>query len=81
MAGRDVALSDVEKAPAVVVLNEAAARRYWSSPQAAVGARLNLWGAERTVVGVIGDVKDMPWHTRAEPALYSLSRRCGIRSR
>jgi putative ABC transport system permease protein len=70
VAGRDVTLSDMEKAPAVVLLNEAAARRYWSSPQAAVGARLNVWGAERTVVGVIGDVKDMPWHTRAEPALY-----------
>lgn len=70
VAGRDVALSDVEKAPPVVLLNEAAARRYWSSPEAAVGARLNLWGAERTVAGVIGDVKDMPWHLRAEPALY-----------
>jgi putative ABC transport system permease protein len=70
VAGRDVALSDAEKAPPVVLLNEAAARRYWSSPEAAVGARLNLWGAERTVVGVIGDVKDMPWHQSAEPAVY-----------
>jgi predicted permease len=70
VAGRDVAVSDGEKAPPVVLLNEAAARRYWSSAEAAVGARLNLWGAERTVAGVIGDVKDMPWHLRAEPALY-----------
>jgi putative ABC transport system permease protein len=35
-----------------------------------VGARLTLWGRERTVAGVIGDVRDMPWHDRAVPALY-----------
>jgi predicted permease len=70
VAGRDLTSSDVEEAPLVVLLNESAARRYWSSPEAAVGARLNVRGAERTVVGVIGDVKDMPWQTRAAPALY-----------
>ena len=53
-----------------MLLNEAAARKYWTTPEAAVGARLNLWGAERTVAGVIGDVRDMPWHDRAAPALY-----------
>jgi ABC-type antimicrobial peptide transport system permease subunit len=52
------------------LLNEAAARKYWGSADAAVGARLNLWGAERVVAGVIGDVKDMPWNDGAEPALY-----------
>jgi putative ABC transport system permease protein len=60
----------VKEAPLVVLLNEAAARKYWKAPEAAVGARLNLWGAERTVAGVIGDVRDMPWHDRAAPALY-----------
>ena len=70
VAGRDLTLADAEKSPAVVLLNESAARRYWSSAEAAVGARLNLWGAERTVAGVIGDVKDMPWHTAGVPALY-----------
>ena len=54
----------------MVLVNEAAATKYWTTPQAAVGARLNLWGAERTVAGVIGDVRDMPWHDRAAPALY-----------
>ena len=45
-------------------------RKYWSSAADAVGARISLWGAERTVVGVIGDVKDMPWSAGAEPAVY-----------
>jgi predicted permease len=70
VAGRDVALSDVKDAPLVVLLNEAAARAYWNTPEAAVGGRVNLWGAVRTVAGVIGDVRDMPWHDRAVPALY-----------
>jgi predicted permease len=70
VAGRDLSASDVARAPLVVLLNEAAARKYWDRPEAAVGARLNLWGAERTVAGVIGDVRDMPWHERAVPALY-----------
>jgi ABC-type antimicrobial peptide transport system permease subunit len=53
-----------------VLLNEEAARKYWNTASAAVGARLSLWGAERTVAGVVGDVRDMPWHDRAVPALY-----------
>ena len=70
VAGRDLSPSDVSDAPPVVLVNESAARKYWTTPEAAVGARLNLWGAERTVAGVIGDVRDMPWHDRAVPALY-----------
>ena len=70
VAGRDLTPADVEGAPPVVIVNESAARKYWKSADAAVGARLNLWGGERTVAGVIGDVRDMPWHDRAVPALY-----------
>ena len=70
VAGRDVTASDVRDAPFVVLVNESAARKYWKTPEAAVGARLRLWGAERTIAGVIGDVRDLPWHDRAAPALY-----------
>jgi putative ABC transport system permease protein len=70
IAGRELRASDTKEAPLVVLLNESAARRYWTTPEAAIGARLNLWGAQRTVAGVIGDVRDMPWHDRAAPALY-----------
>jgi putative ABC transport system permease protein len=63
-------VSDGQGAPLVVLVNEAAATKYWTTTQAAVGARLNLWGAERTIAGVVGDVRDMPWHDRAVPALY-----------
>jgi predicted permease len=70
VAGRGLAESDGERAPPVILINASAARKYWTSPPAAVGARVKLWGAERTVVGVLGDVKDMPWHDGAVPALY-----------
>jgi len=70
IAGRDLAASDTKEAAMVVLLNESAARKYWGAPERAVGARLNLWGVQRTVAGVIGDVRDMPWHDRAAPALY-----------
>jgi putative ABC transport system permease protein len=70
VAGRDVTSSDSKDAPLVILINESTARKYWKNAQAAVGARVNLWGGERTVAGVIGDVRDMPWHDRAVPALY-----------
>jgi predicted permease len=69
-AGRDLSVSDAKGAPPVLLVNESAARKYWSTAGAAVGARLNLWGLERTIVGVVGDVRDMPWQDRAVPAVY-----------
>jgi putative ABC transport system permease protein len=70
VAGRDLAPADNAAAPPVVLINEALAREYWKRPDDAVGARLDLWGAQRTVVGVVGSVKDMPWHDRSAGALY-----------
>jgi predicted lysophospholipase L1 biosynthesis ABC-type transport system permease subunit len=70
ISGRDLSPSDVKDSPAVVLVNESTARKYWKSAPDAVGARLSLWGHERTIAGVIGDVRDMPWHDSAAPALY-----------
>ena len=54
----------------MILVNESLARKYWGAPERAVGARVRLWGQERMVAGVIGDVRDEPWHLAAEPALY-----------
>ena len=70
IAGRDLTAADDAGAPAVILVNESLARKYWSTPNAAVGARVQIWGRERTIAGVIGDVRDMPWHRSAVPALY-----------
>jgi predicted permease len=69
-AGRDITASDTPDAPPVVLINEATARRYWNDPQHAVGARLELWGGKPTVVGVIGDLKDVPWGDSLPGGVY-----------
>jgi predicted permease len=70
VAGRDLIPADGRDDPLVVLINESAARKYWPGVDAAIGARVNLWGRERTVAGVIGDVRDMPWHAETAPAVY-----------
>jgi predicted permease len=71
LKGRGIAASDVATAPAVVVVNETASRRYWAGEDP-VGQRIGwrvggpqdpiVW---REVVGVVGDVRH---HGLAEPA-------------
>jgi predicted permease len=70
LAGRDLDGTDGAGAPRVVLINAAAAQKFWPRPADALGARVKLWGEERTVAGVLGDVKDMPWYDTAAPALY-----------
>ncbi len=72
-AGRAVSTADRADAAPVVLINDAAARRYWSGAdplRSAVGSQLDLWGKTRNVVGVVGSVRDAPWSDTAVPALY-----------
>ena len=60
--GRDISRRDGATDPPVVLINESIARRYWGSARQAIGAQLNLWSdAPTTVVGVLGDLRDVPW--------------------
>src|SRR5262249_3905439 len=46
---------------------------YWRGVDGAndpVGARVRIWGKERTIVGVVGDIKDTPSDHESKPALY-----------
>jgi predicted permease len=70
-AGRDISPADNAQAPPVVLINETTARQFWGDAQAAVGARLNLWSSQpTTVVGVIGDLKDVPWAETMPGGVY-----------
>lgn len=60
---------DGPKAPSVVVVNEALARR-WFPAGDIVGQRLNIWGEPREVVGVVADIRDHPAEAAAEPAFW-----------
>ena len=60
--------------PKVVLINHRLAQRYWPG-ESPVGKRITFTsepkeGDWRTVVGVVGDVKDQPDSTDAVPALY-----------
>lgn len=59
VSGRPFTLADRDSAPAVVVVNESMARRFWPNATA-IGKRVRLGdekGPEATVVGVVGDVR------------------------
>ena len=61
LAGRDFTTTDTREAPAVVIVNETMARRFWSDARAALGQRIKLGNGTRndwaTIVGVVGDVR------------------------
>jgi predicted permease len=77
--GRAFENTDREERPAVAVINETAARRFWPNANP-IGARIWFGGGSRwnfpdsslEVIGVVGDV---PYQTgderRAEPAVYT----------
>jgi putative ABC transport system permease protein len=52
--GRLLAESDHTTAPPVLLINEAAARRFFAG-QEPLGKQINFWGVNRTIVGVIGN--------------------------
>jgi predicted permease len=68
-AGRLMDERDTGDAPKVVVVNEALAAKYFPR-QSPIGRVLDVWGEKRTIVGVVGDVKDAPTAATAAPALW-----------
>lgn len=69
MAGRRLeSLDDVDAAP-VVVINEAARRRFFPT-QDPLGQRIALWGAQRLVVGVVGNERFHGLAAATPPGLY-----------
>ena len=72
-AGRDVAPSDTAASPFVAVVSESFARRYWPG-QNALGRRFRFGLADRTIVGVVGDVRVRGLERDSEPQVYLPSR-------
>jgi predicted permease len=72
--GRFFTESDNQNAPLALIINDTMARRYWPH-QDAVGGRVTFSDTPKekdwmTVVGVVGDIKDQPAASGAEPALW-----------
>ncbi len=68
-AGRDISPSDRRDAPLAAVVSESFVRRYWPGERG-VGRRFMLARGERTVVGVVGDVRVRGLEQASEPQVY-----------
>jgi putative ABC transport system permease protein len=74
--GRDIAESDSQTSPYVAVVSESFVNRYWRPGQHPIGRQLIGSGAvnERTIVGVVGDVRWRGLERDSEPQIYLSSR-------
>jgi len=67
--GRDVAESDTRERPLVAVVSESCARRHWPRGDV-LGRRFHFAFHDRTVVGVVGDVRVRGFERASEPQVY-----------
>ncbi|MGH7616504.1 MAG: ABC transporter permease [Gemmatimonadaceae bacterium] len=71
IAGRDLSPQDREDTPAVVVVNQAFARKYFPN-QNALGQAINLGGStSATIVGIVGDVRQTAVDESPAPRIYA----------
>ncbi|MEO7085970.1 MAG: ABC transporter permease [Gemmatimonadaceae bacterium] len=67
--GRDIAATDDANHPFVSVVSESFVKKYWPH-QDPIGQRFNFALHERTVVGVVGDVRVRGFEQPSEPQVY-----------
>jgi predicted permease len=68
--GRLLTDGDTTTAPPVIVINEAAARRFFGM-QDPLGKQMAFWGTRRTIVGVVGDERFQGIAEAPPPAVYA----------
>jgi predicted permease len=69
LSGRDVAESDIEQTQMVAVISESFARYYWPGENP-IGRRFNFAFRDRTVAGVVGNVRVRGLERASEPQVY-----------
>jgi predicted permease len=67
--GRDVSRVDTRKSPLVAVVSSSFVQRYWPE-RSPIGMRFTVAGEERTIVGVVGDVRARGLERESEPQVY-----------
>src|SRR5262245_6865036 len=69
LAGRSFSTSDDAKAPPVIAINQSARQRFFQDREP-LGQHITLWGADRTVVAVVGDERIFGLAKETPPAVY-----------
>jgi predicted permease len=69
LAGRSFEPSDTWDSPAVVVVSETIADRYYQGRDP-IHSTLRFWNTDCTIIGVVGDTRDVPMHYGDGPTLY-----------
>ena len=75
LVGREFTASDVKGQPSVAVVNLAFAKRFFGTPQNAIGRAITEGDGpnikfDTTIVGVVGDIKHTDLRTDLGPAVY-----------
>jgi predicted permease len=74
LAGRDFTLADSKGQPKSAIVNLSFAKRFYGSPQNALGRLIAEGGSntkfDTTIVGVVGDVKHADLRTNPRPTVY-----------
>jgi predicted permease len=69
LEGRDFAVGDNEKSSRLLLVDQAAARKYWPG-QDALGKQLRIWNQLYTVIGVVKNTKHAFMNEQPEPMIY-----------
>ena len=67
--GRDISESDTIDKPFVAVVSESFAKRYWPN-ESAIGHHFKFAFADRTIVGIVGDIRVRGLERTSEPQVY-----------
>jgi predicted permease len=76
-AGRDISEQDTATSEPVIVINESMARTLWPGQDPIGKFVTNTCGAERKVIGVVGDVRHLALEQRSGNEMYIPLRQCG----
>ena len=76
-AGRDISHFDTATSEPVIMVNETMARTLWPGQDPIGKMMTNTCGAERRVVGVVGDVKHLALEQASGNEMYIPLRQCG----
>jgi predicted permease len=79
VAGRNFTGADREGSLPVIIIGREMARRYWPGENA-LGKRLTIDGPERTIVGIVGDVRSEYHAAPPQPEMYLPHGQSGDRS-